>query len=196
MHKGPIHQETELLRISDRHAGDLTYREKRQHSRLQVWARSWRLVVFLSFLASLIVLLLNLGFLIWVAASNSVQNSRGVLFEGNCDKVQRLNVGIHFLVNVLATVLLGASNYTMVCLFPRYYTCRPADPAAMPVGSDQMRRKSGTPQWPLAGHRRAQYSQSGAYLRHALSSVDLPGFYDASFSSPVRLGIFSPVERC
>ncbi|KAK1146812.1 hypothetical protein N8T08_002573 [Aspergillus melleus] len=120
MHKGLVHQETELLRISDRHgsAENLTFEDKSgwRQSQLRVWAGSWRLIVFLSFLVSLVVLFLNLGFFIWAAAKNQVEGSRGVLYEGDCEKVQRLNVGIHFLINVLATVILGASNYGMQCL--------------------------------------------------------------------------------
>ncbi|PLB49785.1 hypothetical protein P170DRAFT_510249 [Aspergillus steynii IBT 23096] len=118
MHKGLVHQETELLRISDRHGSvdNLTFEKPGRQGRLRVWAGTWRFVVFLSFLVSLVVLLLNLVFLIWAATRNQVRKSRGVLFEGGCEKVQRLNVGIHFLINVLATIILAASNYGMQCL--------------------------------------------------------------------------------
>lgn len=191
MHKGAILQETELLRIPDRHgsAENLTYDEKpsRGQGQLRSWAGSWRLVVFLSFLASLVVLCLNLGFLIWAATRTQVHKSRGILYEGDCDKVQRLNVGLHFLINVLATAVLAGSNYTMVCTTPG----RKADltSPAMSVGAHEMRRRSSTPQWPLAGHRRAEHSQSGACICQTLSAMGRSGLDGASSSSAVRIPI-------
>ncbi|DAA77384.1 TPA_exp: Uncharacterized protein A8136_6644 [Trichophyton benhamiae CBS 112371] len=43
-------------------------------------------------------------------------NERGTLYDGNCDKVHDLSIGLHFVINVFSTLLLSASNYTIQCL--------------------------------------------------------------------------------
>jgi hypothetical protein len=59
-----------------------------------------------------IVFCINVAVTVW----NSTQAKSGVLFEGDCDRVKRLNTGLHFLINVLSTILLSGSNYCMQCL--------------------------------------------------------------------------------
>ncbi len=39
-----------------------------------------------------------------------------VLYDGNCDTTKKVNIGIHVLINILSTILLGASNYCMQCM--------------------------------------------------------------------------------
>jgi hypothetical protein len=36
------------------------------------------------------------------------------LYQGECDKVQHLDIGFHLLINMLSTTLLSASNFGMV----------------------------------------------------------------------------------
>jgi hypothetical protein len=59
-----------------------------------------------------IVFLINMIVTIW---GSTVRHS-GVLLEGNCDRVERLNTGLHVLINILSTILLSGSNYCMQCL--------------------------------------------------------------------------------
>lgn len=40
----------------------------------------------------------------------------GVLMEGDCKKVRSYDSKLHYAINVIATVLVGASNYNMQCL--------------------------------------------------------------------------------
>jgi hypothetical protein len=40
----------------------------------------------------------------------------GTLPAGDCEETKRLNIGFHVVINILSTLLLGASNYSMQCL--------------------------------------------------------------------------------
>ena len=64
-----------------------------------------------------IVFLINLVLAI-VSSYKSIHlpNGRRILYQGNCDTVKHLDTGIHLLINVLSTLLLGACNYAMQCL--------------------------------------------------------------------------------
>ena len=44
------------------------------------------------------------------------QDTIGTIYQGHCDKVKKLNLWLHLLINVLSTVLLGTSNYCMQLL--------------------------------------------------------------------------------
>lgn len=61
-----------------------------------------------------IVFLINLTVTIWGSVHNKTSGS--ILFEGDCERVRKLNTGLHFLINLLSTVLLSSSNYSMQCL--------------------------------------------------------------------------------
>lgn len=41
---------------------------------------------------------------------------RAVLYQGDCGTTNRLDIGIHLLINILSTLLLSSSNYAMQCL--------------------------------------------------------------------------------
>jgi hypothetical protein len=69
--------------------------------------------------ASLVSLIGNLSFTVWATtrAGSNIQNGVGVLSdEASCEKVKRMNTGIHVMINVLSTVLLAGSNYCMQSL--------------------------------------------------------------------------------
>jgi hypothetical protein len=74
----------------------------------------WRFGVLNFAIWTLLVGSLNLAITIWgTIASNENQ---GLLRAGDCDQIKRVNTGIHLLINVFSTVLLGGSNYCMQCL--------------------------------------------------------------------------------
>ncbi|KAL2839743.1 hypothetical protein BJY01DRAFT_250343 [Aspergillus pseudoustus] len=84
--------------------------------RLHRWRTGWTFMLFLSSVACVLVLAFNTGFLLWAVARDRVENGQGLLFEGDCDRVGRLNTGLHLLINLFSTIILGASNYGMQCL--------------------------------------------------------------------------------
>lgn len=107
----------DVPRVADETAeADLSDGEKRSW-----WRRNfsgWRggLVVCIALTAS--VLSINIGFLIWaVLPSSSVQLDRksglGVLYRGDSDTMDELSRVIHLIINILGTLLLGASNYSL-----------------------------------------------------------------------------------
>lgn len=61
-----------------------------------------------------LVFLINLIVTIWGSAAQRA--NRGVLSEGDCERIKTLNSGIHILINILSTILLSGSNYCMQCL--------------------------------------------------------------------------------
>lgn len=40
----------------------------------------------------------------------------GTIYAGDCATVRHADSGLHIAINVMGTILLGASNYTMQCL--------------------------------------------------------------------------------
>ncbi|RJE24014.1 hypothetical protein PHISCL_03669 [Aspergillus sclerotialis] len=91
---------------------------KRQRNRqiFQWRTRGWKFTLHMASLAGIFVLALNLGFILWAVPRHNVGKYRGVLYDGNCDRVHNLSIGLHLVINILSTTLLGASNYTMQCL--------------------------------------------------------------------------------
>ncbi|KAL3461769.1 hypothetical protein BJX64DRAFT_299963 [Aspergillus heterothallicus] len=87
-----------------------------QKSRLHRWRESWKFMLFLSSMACVLVFAFNTGFLLWAVARDQVKDEQGLLFQGDCEYVGRVNTGLHLLINLFSTILLGASNYGMQCL--------------------------------------------------------------------------------
>lgn len=66
-------------------------------------------------LASL-VLLINVLFLAIASARHVVEGGIGTLFNGDCHYVKQTALWLHVAINVLSSLLLSASNYTMQAL--------------------------------------------------------------------------------
>ena len=62
------------------------------------------------------VLVINLILTIWAVSSSGVQHGLGTLHDGSCKKTATLTFWVHLVINILSTLLLGASNYSMQCL--------------------------------------------------------------------------------
>src|SRR4051812_17828327 len=43
----------------------------------------------------------------------ATKRSNSTAFTGDCDKVARMTTALHLLINILSTLLLGASNFCM-----------------------------------------------------------------------------------
>ena len=63
-----------------------------------------------------LVLIINLILTIWAVAKTGVQDGLGTLYDGSCKRTASLTFWVHLAINVLSTLLLGASNYSMQCL--------------------------------------------------------------------------------
>ena len=62
------------------------------------------------------VLIINLILTICAVSSSGVQNGLGTLQDGSCKRTATLTFWVHLAINILSTLLLGASNYSMQCL--------------------------------------------------------------------------------
>ena len=62
------------------------------------------------------VMVVNLTLTIWASRHYGVRDGMGTIREGSCSETKNLAMWIHLAINVLSTLLLGASNYTMQCL--------------------------------------------------------------------------------
>ena len=76
----------------------------------------WRATVAINIIIVFVVWLVNLIFLIYSVARFSIHDGLGILYTGNCGKVRRLTLTAHLFINLLSTIMLSASNYTMQVL--------------------------------------------------------------------------------
>ena len=67
-------------------------------------------------ISAIVVLFINILLCIVASAKHNVAGTFATLQDGDCGEMKRLDLGLHLLINVLSTLLLGASNYSMQCL--------------------------------------------------------------------------------
>jgi hypothetical protein len=79
--------------------------------------QGWRSGIFRGFVLALIVLAINLGCTIGLLfKSETLESGQKIIYQGKCDKVKNLDIGVHLVINFLCTLLLGACNYAMQCI--------------------------------------------------------------------------------
>ena len=59
------------------------------------------------------VLLLNIAMAAWALYHVGLGNGLVVIYRGSCKKMENINRWVHLCINLLASLLLGASNYVM-----------------------------------------------------------------------------------
>ncbi|KAJ5153644.1 uncharacterized protein N7500_009083 [Penicillium coprophilum] len=77
---------------------------------------NWKKTLYIGSTLTFVVLVFNVGFVLWAVKHNGLHGGQAVLFIGNCKKSKRISTVFHLVINVLGTLLLGASNYGMQCL--------------------------------------------------------------------------------
>lgn len=82
----------------------------------QRYTSGWRAGAFLCCAIATIILLTNVIVLVWMISNYGMENGIGTLYKGSCAQAKSLNTWLQLVVNILCTVLLGASNYCMQCL--------------------------------------------------------------------------------
>lgn len=60
--------------------------------------------------------MINFLFVIIASTKYGVEGGIGTLYDGDCHYVERATVWLHVAINVLSSLLLSASNYTMQAL--------------------------------------------------------------------------------
>jgi len=76
--------------------------------------QGWRWGVLVGSLCGSVVLIVNL--VAAVLIHTRANGSQWEIFRGSCADSTRIDIGLHFLINILSTVLLAASNYAMQCI--------------------------------------------------------------------------------
>lgn len=76
------------------------------------WKGTVKTVAVITSLAFVI----NIVALIWFAKSQKSEEGLTQLYVGSCSVVESLDLWVHLAINILSTILLGASNYCMQCL--------------------------------------------------------------------------------
>lgn len=82
----------------------------------RIFPSGWRTGALLSCITATTVLLVNASAVIWIIARYGVKNGTAALYVGACQKVASMNNALQLAINILCTVLLGASNFCMQCL--------------------------------------------------------------------------------
>ncbi|KAL3484732.1 hypothetical protein BJX62DRAFT_218377 [Aspergillus germanicus] len=161
----------EPLEQDDADKADTAPTRKRQSGQLG----GWKGTLYLGAMTSAIVLILNLVMLLWATLRHSASES--VLYSGDCDRVKQISAGIHFLINILSTLLLSASNFAMQCL---------SAPSREDLDRAHAKKKwldIGVPS--LRNLNRIPLTRSLLWFCLVLSSVPLHLFYNSSVYSTI-----------
>jgi len=78
--------------------------------------KGWRFGVLLSSGLASFVLVTNCVAAIAIHSKYGIHDGVSTAFEGDCDVVNRWSLGLHVIINMLSSLLLSASNYTMQVL--------------------------------------------------------------------------------
>jgi hypothetical protein len=76
----------------------------------------WRFGILMGTIAACVTLIINIAIFAAVSARKETVRYAGTgkaLYEGNCDKVRRVNTALHLIINLLSSLLLSASNHGM-----------------------------------------------------------------------------------
>lgn len=81
--------------------------------------RGWRGGILIGLIITVTTLTINvigISIMAGTRSRSSSDNGASILLDGNCDTVQKVDIALHLVINVLSTCLLSASNYAMQCL--------------------------------------------------------------------------------
>ena len=73
----------------------------------------WRAGLIRAFMVSLIALIINVFLFAWLLRRYKTLGGTGTVHKSNCSEVENIETGIKVGLNVLSTLVLGASTYAM-----------------------------------------------------------------------------------
>lgn len=108
-----------ILSSQDAGPGRITHivdesRSSKHKSRFQT--SGWRVGAIAAATTTICVLILNVSVTVWISSNRKFDNDGNgwkVMFRGSCSTTKNTSRWIHLIINGLATLLLGASNYFM-----------------------------------------------------------------------------------
>ena len=91
--------------------------EGRSSLKKRDYLHGWRMGITLCAATSGTVLMINLVLTAWALSKYGLtKEGVGIIQEGSCTKTAHLSLWLHLIINLLSTLLLSASNYSMQCL--------------------------------------------------------------------------------
>ncbi|ORY11736.1 hypothetical protein BCR34DRAFT_483765 [Clohesyomyces aquaticus] len=94
--------------------GNLDVDSKSPRRPSNYYTEGWRFGAINCAISASIAFLINIIATIWASTLKDQQD--GVMRQGDCDSIHKVNSGLHLLINLLGTILLSSSNYCMQCL--------------------------------------------------------------------------------
>ena len=76
----------------------------------------WRFTMACALIGTVLILICNIIFMIWSSQQPMSTNNNFLLFSGDCTAMKTVDTWVHLTINILSTLLLGASNYTLQIL--------------------------------------------------------------------------------
>ena len=93
-----------------------TQRRIRKSNWRQRHIQGWRAAATASCIVAILVLTANIAATLWVTTTYPVKQRMGTVFCGSCAQAKRTNNWLQASINVVSSILLGASNFFMQCL--------------------------------------------------------------------------------
>ncbi|KAL4864367.1 hypothetical protein BDV12DRAFT_201145 [Aspergillus spectabilis] len=75
----------------------------------------WKRTLYFGSIWAFTILILNLVMVIWASTRRSSEGA-SVLYAGDCGRTKQISSGVHVLINILSTGMLGTSHFAMQCL--------------------------------------------------------------------------------
>jgi hypothetical protein len=73
----------------------------------------WRAGLFRAFSLSSCALLLNISIYAWLFAASEIEKGNAIVTSRSCNTIHNMDIGIHAGLNIMSTLILGASTYAM-----------------------------------------------------------------------------------
>lgn len=128
------------------------------------------------------VLVINIIVTIWGSAKFGVHGSLVTIQDGDCSRSKDLSLWLHLAINILSTLLLGASNYCMQCL------SSPSRPEIDRAHSQHVWLDIGVPS--VRNLRRVSWNKIILWWFFAISTIPLHLFYNSTVFSTIGANDF------
>lgn len=103
-------------RTSDKEQDIALKNKERRLSRISLKLTGWRGTTAVNISVVAIVLAINLTFLVSVRMKYGSNDGQGIIYEGDCHITGRITIASHLFINIIGSLLLSGSNYTMQVL--------------------------------------------------------------------------------
>ena len=128
------------------------------------------------------VLVINVIVTIWGTARFGVHGALVTIQGGDCSKSKKLSLWLHLAINILSTLLLGASNYCMQCL------SSPSRAEIDSAHSEHIWLDIGVPS--VRNLRRVSWNKIILWWLFAVSTIPLHLLYNSAIFSTIGANVY------